>query len=56
MSITLSIIIATLIYVLYNVVSVKIFGVSESLSNTYYLYKEKWGFGLITVHLKSKKN
>lgn len=47
MSITLSIIIATLIYVLYNVVSVKIFGVPESLSNTYYLYKEKWGFGFL---------
>ena len=43
--ITISIIVATAIYVAYNAVSLAIFGVPESLSNTYYLYKEKWNKG-----------
>lgn len=42
---TISIIVATAIYVAYNSVSLAIFGVPESLSNTYYLYKEKWNKG-----------
>lgn len=42
---TISIIVATAIYVAYNAVSLAIFGVPESLSNTYYLYKEKNGKG-----------
>lgn len=42
---TISIIVATVIYVAYNAVSLAIFGVPESLSNTYYLYKEKWNKG-----------
>jgi hypothetical protein len=42
---TISIIVATAIYVAYNAVSLAIFGVPESLSNTYYLYKEKWNKG-----------
>ena len=42
---TISIIVATCIYVVYNAVSLAIFGVPESLSNTYYLYKEKWNKG-----------
>lgn len=48
---TISIIIATIIYVAYNAVSLALFGVPESLSNTYYLYKEKrnkgWLFPLM---------
>ena len=42
---TISIIVATFIYFAYNAVSLAIFGVPESLSNTYYLYKEKWNKG-----------
>lgn len=38
---TISIIVATCIYVAYNVVSLGVFDVPESLSNTYYLWKEK---------------
>ena len=48
---TISIIVATCIYVAYNVVSLALFGIPESLSNTYYLYKEKsnkgWLFPLM---------
>lgn len=42
---TISIIAATCIYVAYNAVSLAIFGVPESLSNTYYLWKQKNGKG-----------
>ena len=42
---TISIIAATAIYLAYNAISLAIFGVPESLSNTYYLYKEKWNKG-----------
>ena len=42
---TISIIIATVVYVAYNVISLVLFDVPESLSNTYYLYKEKWDKG-----------
>lgn len=38
---TISIIVATCIYVAYNAISLALFGIPESLSNTYYLYKEK---------------
>ena len=48
---TISIIVATCIYVAYNAISLALFGVPESLSNTYYLYKEKnnkgWLFPLM---------
>lgn len=48
---TISIIVATAIYVAYNAISLALFGVPESLSNTYYLYKEKsnkgWLFPLM---------
>lgn len=43
--VTISIIIATVIFVAYNAVAIAIFGIPESLSNTYYLYKEKWNKG-----------
>ena len=43
--ITILIIIATFIYVAYNAIAAAIFGVPESLSNTYYLYKEKYNKG-----------
>ena len=43
--ITISIIIATCIYVVYNAIAIAIFGIPESLSNTYYLWKEKNGKG-----------
>ena len=42
---TISIIVATAIYVAYNAIAIAIFGVPESLSNTYYLWKEKNGKG-----------
>lgn len=42
---TSSIIVATCVYVAYNAVSLALFGVPESLSNTYYLWKEKNGKG-----------
>jgi hypothetical protein len=42
---TISIIIATTIFVAYNAVSLANFGIPESLSNTYYLWKEKNGKG-----------
>ena len=42
---TISIIVATIIYVAYNAISLALFGVPESLSNTYYLYKEKGNKG-----------
>lgn len=38
---TISIIVATCIYVAYNAICLALFGIPESLSNTYYLYKEK---------------
>ena len=48
---TISIIVATVIYVAYNAISLALFGVPESLSNTYYLYKGKnnkgWLFPLM---------
>lgn len=43
--VTISIIIATVIFVAYNAVSLANFGIPESLSNTYYLYKEKCNKG-----------
>ena len=43
--VTISIIIATTIFVAYNAVSLANFGIPESLSNTYYLYKEKCNKG-----------
>lgn len=42
---TISIIVATFIYVVYNAIAIAIFGIPESLSNTYYLWKEKNGKG-----------
>ena len=42
---TISIIIATVIYVAYNAISMAYFGIPESLSNTYYLYDKKCGKG-----------
>lgn len=44
---TISIIVATIIYVAYNVISLAFFDVPESLSNTYYLWKERNGKGWI---------
>lgn len=43
--VVISIIIATTIFVAYNAVAIAIFGIPESLSNTYYLWKEKNGKG-----------
>lgn len=39
--ITISIIVATCIYVAYNAISLALFGIPESMSNTYYLWKER---------------
>lgn len=48
---TISIIVATCIYVAYNAICLALFGIPESLSNTYYLWKEKsnkgWLFPLM---------
>lgn len=43
--VTISIIIAKTIFVAYNAVAIVIFGIPESLSNTYYLWKQKSGKG-----------
>ena len=40
-------IIAAVIYLLYNAISIGLFGIPESLSNTYYLYKDKWNVGYL---------
>lgn len=49
--ITISIIAATAIYLAYNAICLALFAIPESLSNTYYLYKEKrnkgWLFPLM---------
>ena len=42
---TISIIIATCIYVVYNAICLALFGIPESLSNTYYLWNAKNGKG-----------
>ena len=42
---TISIIVATAIYIAYNAICLALFGVPESLSNTYYLWKERNGKG-----------
>ena len=42
---TISIIVATAIYVAYNAICLALFCIPESLSNTYYLYKEKGNKG-----------
>lgn len=48
---TISIIVATCIYAAYNAISLALFGIPESLSNTYYLWKERsnkgWLFPLM---------
>ena len=44
---TISIIIAAIIYAAYNAISLANFGVPQSLSMTYYLWKEKANIGLI---------
>ena len=45
--IAISIIIATVIFVVYNVICLELFGVPHSLSMTYYLWKETNGKGWI---------
>lgn len=45
--VTISIIIATTVFVAYNAVAIAFFGIPESLSNTYYLYKEKYNKGFL---------
>ena len=42
---TISIITATAIYIAYNAICLALFSIPESLSNTYYLWKEKNGKG-----------
>ena len=44
---TISIIIATIIYVAYNAVSLAYFGIPQSLSMTYYLWKRKADVGYL---------
>lgn len=38
---TILLLIAFIIYLIYNGVAIKLFGIPESLSNTFYLYKDK---------------
>lgn len=47
MTLTTSIIVATIIYIVYNAISLAIFGIPESLSDTYYHYKKKWNIGWV---------
>lgn len=42
-----SILIATIIYLLYNIIAWAMFGLPSSLSETFYLYKGKWNKGWI---------
>ena len=44
---TISIIIATIIYVAYNAISLANFGIPQSLSMTYYLWKQKANIGYL---------
>ena len=44
---TISIIIATIVYVAYNAVSLAYFGIPQSLSMTYYLWKQKANIGYL---------
>ena len=44
---TISILIAALLYVAYNAISLAYFGVPQSLSMTYYLWKEKANIGYL---------
>ena len=43
----ISLIIVASIYLLYNIVTIGIFGIPPSLSETYYLYKDKWNIGFV---------
>lgn len=45
--VTISIIIATTVFVAYNAVVIAFFGIPESLSMTYYLYKERFNKGFL---------
>ena len=45
--VSISIIVATVIYVAYNAICLALFGIPESLSNTYYLWKDKNGKGYL---------
>lgn len=45
--VTISLIIALIIYVVYNSITIGIFGLPPSLSETYYLYKNKWNIGFV---------
>lgn len=47
MTVTISIIIAAIIYLLYNSAAISIFGIPPSLSETFYLYKNKWNCGYV---------
>lgn len=42
-----SLIMAASIYILYNAVTISIFGLPPSLSETYYLYKDRWNIGFV---------
>lgn len=44
---TISIIIAAIIFILYNGIALGIFGIPDSLSQTYYLYKDKYNKGFL---------
>lgn len=45
--VTISIIIATTMFVAYNAAAIAFFGIPESLSMTYYLYKERFNKGFL---------
>lgn len=45
--VSISIIVATVIYVAYNAICLALFGIPESLSNTYYLWKERCNKGYL---------
>lgn len=45
--VTISIIIATVIFVAYNAVSLMLYGIPHSLSMTFYYYKAKWNKGFV---------
>lgn len=45
--VTISIIVAAVIYTVYNILALSLFGIPKSLSMTYYLYKEKFNKGFV---------
>ena len=53
--ITISIILGCFIFVLYNIITLSFFGVPQSLSMSYYLFKDKLQEEFYCLYLDNKK-